>query len=981
MLHLAAKAFWPGAGAVPGAARRHRPQLPRGARLPRRAPSSGSALRLEVASRAGLIDDGRLRERPDGTRNPLQTQPLLDAIADAPLRRASSAAAGATRRRPGPRSGSSACATSSASGTPTNQRPELWNLYNAAAPPRRARARLPAVELDRARRLALHRARGHRAARRSTTPTSARCSSATACGWPSARCRSRAAGETVADPPGALPHRRRHVLHRRRRVRRGHPSPRSSPRSPPPRSPSAAPPAPTTGSPRPPWRTARRRATSDGRTLTPARASRTAGSVDDGKSTLVGRLLHDTKSVLADQLDAVERVSRDRGLAAADLALLTDGLRAEREQGITIDVAYRYFATAAALVRPRRLPRATCSTPATRSPAPRPPTLVVLLVDARKGVVEQTRRHLAVAALLRVPHVVLAVNKIDLVDYDEDVFRTRRRRRARDRRRARHPRRRRRPGLGPGRRQRRRPLGANTPWYDGPTLLELLETLPADTDPVHEPFRMPVQFVIRPQGAARSPSTRDYRGYAGQLASGVVRVGDEVVVLPVGLAHHRRRHRPRRALARRRGRAAVGVAAAGRRRRRHPRRPDRRGGRPGAAAPGGHRARLLARRRRRCAPAPGCSSSTASRTVLAVVRSIDGRLDLDALRLAPTDRLALNDIGRVTVRLRRRRCPSSRTRPRAAAAPSCSSTPTTAAPSPPPWRMPWLPESTRSDPSRSGSTSPGAARSWSAAARRSSRACAPSSAPVRSCTWSRRGCARSSRSWPSSGELTWSARDYAGAADLDDAWFVRRRRRATPPPTTRCAPTRSPRGSGASTPSAGRAAARRTCRPPRGSPRPTAPSRVATHSPGDRGPRRRRHAGRRRPARRRRARPAAPHRLAPGHGWVALVGGGPGRRRAAHQPRAASCSRRPTSWSSTGSPRARSSTRLPVHGAGHRRRQGPRPARPGPGPRSTTCSSRRRSPGTPSCGSRAATPTCSGAAARSGWRARRTASGSRSCPA
>src|ERR1035441_6605580 len=147
----------------------------------------------------------------------------------------------------------------------------------------------------------------------------------------------------------------------------------------------------------------------------------TAGSVDDGKSTLVGRLLHDSKSVLADQLDAVERVSRDRGLATADLALLTDGLRAEREQGITIDVAYRYFATA-----DRSFILADCPghVQYTRNTVTGASTAdaVVLLVDARKGVLEQTRRHLAVAALLRVPHVIVAVNKIDLVDFDEDVY-------------------------------------------------------------------------------------------------------------------------------------------------------------------------------------------------------------------------------------------------------------------------------------------------------------------------------------------------------------------------------------------------------------------------------------------------------------------------------------------------------------------------------------------------------------------------------
>jgi sulfate adenylyltransferase subunit 1 len=258
----------------------------------------------------------------------------------------------------------------------------------------------------------------------------------------------------------------------------------------------------------------------------------TAGSVDDGKSTLVGRLLHDSKSVLADQLDALERVSRDRGLAHADLALLTDGLRAEREQGITIDVAYRYFATA-----DRSFILADCPghVQYTRNTVTGASTadVVVLLVDARKGVLEQTRRHLAVAALLHVPHVIVAVNKIDLVGFDQDVYR-----------------------------QVAADLGevafdlgladlislpvcalegdnvvdrsSRTDWYTGPSLLEILETLPAADDPSKEEFRFPVQLTLRPQQAARDAAHREYRGYAGQIASGVVRVGDQVVVLPGG---------------------------------------------------------------------------------------------------------------------------------------------------------------------------------------------------------------------------------------------------------------------------------------------------------------------------------------------------------------------------------------------------------------------------------------------------------------
>jgi sulfate adenylyltransferase subunit 1 len=254
----------------------------------------------------------------------------------------------------------------------------------------------------------------------------------------------------------------------------------------------------------------------------------TAGSVDDGKSTLVGRLLHDSKSVLTDQLEAVERASLVRGQEAPDLALLTDGLRAEREQGITIDVAYRYFATAR-----RRFILA--DTPGhvqyTRNMVTGASTaeLAVVLVDARNGVVEQTRRHAAVAALLRVPHVVLAVNKMDLVDYAEPVF----------------------AAIAEEFTAYAASLGvpdvaaipisalagdnvvepsANMDWYGGPTVLEHLETVPVSHDLTDCPPRFPVQYVIRPQTAEHP----DYRGYAGQIASGMLRVGDPVTVLPSG---------------------------------------------------------------------------------------------------------------------------------------------------------------------------------------------------------------------------------------------------------------------------------------------------------------------------------------------------------------------------------------------------------------------------------------------------------------
>ncbi|AGF73554.1 sulfate adenylyltransferase subunit 1 [Corynebacterium halotolerans] len=251
----------------------------------------------------------------------------------------------------------------------------------------------------------------------------------------------------------------------------------------------------------------------------------TAGSVDDGKSTFVGRLLHDTKSVLADQLASVERTSADRGFDGLDLSLLVDGLRAEREQGITIDVAYRYFAT-------DKRTFILADTPGhvqyTRNTVTGVSTsqVVVLLIDARHGVVEQTRRHLTVAALLGVRSVILAVNKIDLVDYDETVFR----------------------GIeseftaladGLGvtdvnvvpisalRGDNVVDRGENTGWYDGPTVLEILESVEVQRGRAHElGFRFPIQYVIREHAT-------DYRGYAGRIDAGEIAVGD-TVHLPEG---------------------------------------------------------------------------------------------------------------------------------------------------------------------------------------------------------------------------------------------------------------------------------------------------------------------------------------------------------------------------------------------------------------------------------------------------------------
>ena len=254
----------------------------------------------------------------------------------------------------------------------------------------------------------------------------------------------------------------------------------------------------------------------------------TAGSVDDGKSTLVGRLLHDTKQVFTDQLDAVERVSRERGHDGTDLALLTDGLRAEREQGITIDVAYRYFAT------PRRR-FILADTPGhvqyTRNMVTGASTaqLAVVLVDARHGVVEQTRRHAAVAALLRVPHVVLAVNKMDLVGYRESVFAPIADEFAGYARALGVPEVTAIPISALNGDNVVDPSGAMD-WYAGPTLLEHLEDVEVDEDPRTHPARFPVQYVLRPQ----TPEFHDYRGYAGQVTAGMFRPGDEVLVLPSG---------------------------------------------------------------------------------------------------------------------------------------------------------------------------------------------------------------------------------------------------------------------------------------------------------------------------------------------------------------------------------------------------------------------------------------------------------------
>lgn len=254
----------------------------------------------------------------------------------------------------------------------------------------------------------------------------------------------------------------------------------------------------------------------------------TAGSVDDGKSTLIGRLLYDSKSIFEDQLEAVETTSRRKGFDGVDLALFTDGLRDEREQGITIDVAYRYFTT------PKRK-FIIADTPGhiqyTRNMVTGASTAnaAIILVDARNGVIEQTRRHSFIASLLQIPHLIVCINKMDLIDYDEQAYlqvidqfeEFSSKMMVKD--------------------IRFIPISAlkgdnvvnrseNMPWYQDAPLLHTLETMHISSDINKIDTRLPVQTVIRPQ----SDDFRDFRGFAGRIASGILRVGDEVMVLPSG---------------------------------------------------------------------------------------------------------------------------------------------------------------------------------------------------------------------------------------------------------------------------------------------------------------------------------------------------------------------------------------------------------------------------------------------------------------
>jgi sulfate adenylyltransferase subunit 1 len=276
------------------------------------------------------------------------------------------------------------------------------------------------------------------------------------------------------------------------------------------------------------WKTEKRMVTSKNNNMDLLRFI-TAGSVDDGKSTLIGRLLYDSKSIMIDHLEALEKQSKHKEDGEIDLALLTDGLRAEREQGITIDVAYKYFAT------PKRkfiIADAPGHIQYTRNMVTGASNadLAIILVDARNGVVEQTRRHSIIASLLNIPHIVVAINKMDLVDYSQDVYNN--------------------IVIDYAEVAKKLSLkevkfipisalngdnivekSAQFPWYDGASLLELLETVTLEQDIDLTRARFPVQYVIRPQ----TDALHDYRGYAGKINSGIYKKGDAVTVLPAGI--------------------------------------------------------------------------------------------------------------------------------------------------------------------------------------------------------------------------------------------------------------------------------------------------------------------------------------------------------------------------------------------------------------------------------------------------------------
>ncbi|HTY99213.1 MAG TPA: GTP-binding protein [Rhodocyclaceae bacterium] len=373
----------------------------------------------------------------------------------------------------------------------------------------------------------------------------------------------------------------------------------------------------------------------------------TCGSVDDGKSTLIGRLLYDTKAILADTLHAIERTSIKRGLAAADLSLLTDGLQAEREQGITIDVAYRYFSTGR---RKYIIADAPGHEQYTRNMVTAASTanLAVVLVDARKGVLDQTRRHATIAHLVGIPHLLVAVNKMDLVGWDRVVFEGIRAEFLEFAARI---------GIDD---VRFIPLSAlagdmivergdQLSWYEGPTLLEMLETAPAAHSERDERFRFPVQYVCRPRNAG-DPALHDFRGFMGRVESGDIAVGDEVLVLPAG-----RRTRIKDIQFAGRQPESVSAEQSATLLLEHEIDISRGDMIVGAAAPPTV-ARTVSATLCWLSEAPLDPARTyllrhTTREVKARLAAIDARLDVNTSKGAPAERLAMNDIARVTLRL------------------------------------------------------------------------------------------------------------------------------------------------------------------------------------------------------------------------------------------------------------------------------------------------------------------------------------------
>jgi len=372
----------------------------------------------------------------------------------------------------------------------------------------------------------------------------------------------------------------------------------------------------------------------------------TCGSVDDGKSTLIGRLLLDCRAVPEDQMQAVVETSRQKGHEQVDLALLTDGLRAEREQGITIDVAYRYFDSPSRRIVIADAPGHEQYT-RNMATAASVADLAIVLIDARLGVSVQTRRHTLIAALLRVPIIVFAVNKCDLIGYDRATIER----------------------IGEEARQIALSLGAacvhvvpiaalhgenvarpsaSTPWYPGPTLLDILDTaepertLPAD-------LRFPVQHVVRP----RSDSHHDYRGYTGTIASGTLRPGDRVLALPSGLESRVRDiHLHDRRLDEAHAGQAVAITL--------DTNIDVPRGEtlvsPDAPSPPPTpatriEADVVWMDAKKLTPGARLLLKHTTRQVKAIVESIDCRIDLATWEKAPADELGLNDVGRVTIRL------------------------------------------------------------------------------------------------------------------------------------------------------------------------------------------------------------------------------------------------------------------------------------------------------------------------------------------